>query len=162
MLGAVCCFARKSYSCRSPPEPPPPSQKLKYFQGVKNDLLTMRVTVPMNLVCLDCFELNEGFIKKASFLQEKLIQFLADENRHVNTRCLHSRFHDGTTNLRSVHKCFDASQHSQQSHTLFNVVIFFSRHSAVYTGALYSRLCEVLSLQPTHPTASARRTRRCR
>ncbi|ESO02274.1 hypothetical protein HELRODRAFT_188646 [Helobdella robusta] len=64
------------------------NEKLQNIQNLKNELASLRVTVPMNLVCLDCFDINDIFFKKTNALQEHLLQFLVDENRETNKRHL--------------------------------------------------------------------------
>lgn len=61
-------------------------QRLQYFHNLRSEISTLRVSVPMNLICLDCVDINEILFKKLKYLQDQLLQFLIDENRETNKR----------------------------------------------------------------------------
>ena len=59
-------------------------QRIKKLQALGDELSVMRCTAALNLVSLDCREVNEILAKKAFSLADKIITFLLNDNRERN------------------------------------------------------------------------------
>ncbi|XP_071813132.1 dynein axonemal heavy chain 3-like isoform X2 [Apostichopus japonicus] len=58
--------------------------KISSYQTLKDEISSMRITVPLSMFCLDCRLLNADLSARAQRLKEKLINFEVDENRTLN------------------------------------------------------------------------------
>lgn len=58
--------------------------KIGSYQTLKDEISSLRITVPLGMFCLDCRLLNADLCARAQRLKEKLINFEVDENRTLN------------------------------------------------------------------------------
>jgi dynein heavy chain len=61
-------------------------QKITEFQNLKEEIMLLRITVPLSMFCLDCVNLNNDLALRAQRLKERLITFEVDENRDMNKK----------------------------------------------------------------------------
>ncbi|KAK6187847.1 hypothetical protein SNE40_005782 [Patella caerulea] len=59
-------------------------QKINSLQDLKDEIASLRITVPLSMFCLDCVQLNQELCLRAQKLRERLITFEVDENRDLN------------------------------------------------------------------------------
>ena len=59
-------------------------QNIDQLQGQSRALLVQRRTVHLNLLSLDCSEVNLLLAQRASDLTERMVAFLIDRNREMN------------------------------------------------------------------------------
>ncbi|XP_030626002.1 dynein heavy chain 3, axonemal [Chanos chanos] len=60
------------------------TKKIDGVQTVCREISSLRVTVPMSLICLDAVGLNAELCHRAESLKEQLVTFQVDENRQLN------------------------------------------------------------------------------
>nr|KAG5713480.1 hypothetical protein BaRGS_025028 [Batillaria attramentaria] len=59
-------------------------EKIQEYQDLKDEIMLLRITVPLSMFCLDCVNLNNELALRAQRLKERLITFEVDENRDLN------------------------------------------------------------------------------
>ena len=59
-------------------------QKIQEYQDLKDEIMLLRITVPLSMFCLDCVNLNNELALRAQRLKERLVAFEVDENRDLN------------------------------------------------------------------------------
>ncbi|KAL8573170.1 Dynein heavy chain 3, axonemal [Nucella lapillus] len=59
-------------------------QKIQEYQDLKDEIMLLRITVPLSMFCLDCVSLNNELALRAQRLKERLVAFEVDENRDLN------------------------------------------------------------------------------
>ena len=59
-------------------------QKIVQLRERGDQLCVLRTTAALNLVSLDCREVNEILIKRANSLADRVVTFLLNENRELN------------------------------------------------------------------------------
>ncbi|XP_072168572.1 dynein axonemal heavy chain 3-like [Diadema setosum] len=59
-------------------------KKIGSYQQLKDEISSLRITVPLSMFCLDCKMLNKDLCDRAQKLKERLITFEVDENRTLN------------------------------------------------------------------------------
>ena len=60
------------------------SQKINQFKSIANEIASLHATVPLNLLCLNCIQVNEELEKRARSLENRLISYIVDLNRDQN------------------------------------------------------------------------------
>ncbi|KAK7111861.1 dynein axonemal heavy chain 3-like isoform X2 [Littorina saxatilis] len=58
--------------------------KILEYQDLKDEIMLLRITVPLSMFCLDCVNLNNDLALRAQRLKEQLVVFEVDENRDLN------------------------------------------------------------------------------
>ncbi|XP_052264555.1 dynein axonemal heavy chain 3-like isoform X1 [Dreissena polymorpha] len=74
----VSSFLRESHSIAAF------KAKITSFQELKDEIMLLRITVPLSMFCLDCVTLNQDLAARAEKLKQRLITFEIDENRELN------------------------------------------------------------------------------
>lgn len=59
-------------------------QKIQEYQHLKEEIMLLRITVPLSMFCLDCVHLNNELALRSQRLKERLIVYEVDENRDLN------------------------------------------------------------------------------
>lgn len=59
-------------------------KKIDSYQSLKNEIASLRITVPLSMFCLDCVALNQELCQRTQKLKERLVMFEIDENRMLN------------------------------------------------------------------------------
>ena len=59
-------------------------QKIEEFQNLMKEIMSLHITVPLSMFCLDCTNLNIDLFLRAKHLKERLVLFEVDENRDLN------------------------------------------------------------------------------
>lgn len=59
-------------------------QKIDSYQHLKDEIASLRITVPLSLFCLDCVALNQELCNRTQRLKDRLVVFEVDENRQLN------------------------------------------------------------------------------
>jgi len=60
------------------------SKKIQQFKSIANEIASLHITVPLNLLCLNCVQVNEELEKRARNLENRFISFVVDLNRDQN------------------------------------------------------------------------------
>ena len=59
-------------------------QRIQKFHAQNEELLTLSTTVPLNLIQLDCNDINALLAKRPLALADKIITSLVNKNREMN------------------------------------------------------------------------------
>ncbi|CAD5122382.1 DgyrCDS10813 [Dimorphilus gyrociliatus] len=59
-------------------------KKIREFQNLKDEIASLRITVPLSMFCLNCSELNNDLCQRANKQKEQLISFEVSQNRRMN------------------------------------------------------------------------------
>ena len=59
-------------------------QKIDSYQEIKDEIASLRVSVPLSMFCLDCDKLNKELCDRTEKLKERLIVYELEENRVLN------------------------------------------------------------------------------
>ena len=59
-------------------------QKIGSYHDLKDEIASLRITVPLSMFCLDCTALNDDLCVRAQEQKERLIKFEVDDNRDLN------------------------------------------------------------------------------
>ena len=51
---------------------------------MRDEIMLLRITVPLSMFCLDCSDLNEDLANRAKALREKIVQHCIQDNRDTN------------------------------------------------------------------------------
>eukprot|EP00795_Rhopilema_esculentum_P009610 gene9610-17369_t len=60
------------------------SKKINLFKSIADEIASLHATVPLNLLCLNCVQVNEELEKRARNLENRLISYIVDLNRDQN------------------------------------------------------------------------------
>ncbi|XP_066246402.1 dynein axonemal heavy chain 3 [Euwallacea similis] len=60
------------------------SQKICGYKKIKDEIIELRRFIPLNMIMLDCSDLNETLYKIIDELQMKIINFFIEENHNLN------------------------------------------------------------------------------
>lgn len=58
--------------------------EIKQKMALTNEIIVKRISAPLNLISLDCRDLNDHLIRNVQKLREKLVQYCIDENSRLN------------------------------------------------------------------------------
>ena len=58
--------------------------EIKQKTALTNEIILKRISAPLNLINLDCRDLNDHLIKNVQKLREKLVQYCIEENSRLN------------------------------------------------------------------------------
>ncbi|KAF6029438.1 DNAH3 [Bugula neritina] len=64
-------------------------KKIESYQRLKDEIASLRITVPLSLFCLDCIALNQELCNRTQKLKNRLVVFEVDENRQLNRELCH-------------------------------------------------------------------------
>lgn len=62
------------------------SRKIYKYEEIKNEIIDLRRSIPLNMIMLDCSHLNETLYKIIDGLRTKIVNFFIDENHQLNRR----------------------------------------------------------------------------
>ena len=51
---------------------------------LSKEIASLHITVPLNMLCLNCNDVNQELSERAKRLADRMIQFVVDENRDKN------------------------------------------------------------------------------
>lgn len=60
------------------------SKKIDSYQMLSKEIASLHITVPLNMLCLNCNEVNQELSERAERLAYRMIKFVVDENRDKN------------------------------------------------------------------------------
>ena len=58
--------------------------EIKERNALINEIIVRRITAPLNLISLDCRDLNDHLIRNVQKLRDKLVQYCIEENSRLN------------------------------------------------------------------------------
>lgn len=62
----------------------PFSQKIDSYQNLSKEIASLHITVPLNMLCLNCDDVNKELSARAARLADRMIQYVVDQNRDKN------------------------------------------------------------------------------
>ncbi|KAL1497384.1 hypothetical protein ABEB36_008364 [Hypothenemus hampei] len=60
------------------------SKKIYHYEDIKNEIILLRRSIPLNMIALDCSELNEILYQIIDGLRTKIIDYFIEENHTIN------------------------------------------------------------------------------
>jgi dynein heavy chain len=60
------------------------SKRINFYQNLASEISSLYLTVPLNMFCLNCHEVNAELAQRAIKLANKLILHIVDGNRETN------------------------------------------------------------------------------
>ncbi|CAB3991140.1 dynein heavy chain 3, axonemal-like, partial [Paramuricea clavata] len=60
------------------------SKRINFYQNLASEISSLYLTVPLNMFCLNCHEVNAELAQRATKLADKLISHVVDGNRETN------------------------------------------------------------------------------
>lgn len=60
------------------------SKRINFYQNLVSEISSLYLTVPLNMFCLNCHEVNAELAQRARKLADKLILHIVDGNRETN------------------------------------------------------------------------------
>ena len=60
------------------------SKRINFYQNLASEISSLYLTVPLNMFCLNCHEVNVELAQRARKLADKLILHIVDGNRETN------------------------------------------------------------------------------
>ena len=61
-------------------------QKINAFQNLSKEIASLHITVPLNMLCLNCHEVNQELSLRAAHLADRMIQYVVELNREKDRR----------------------------------------------------------------------------
>ncbi|XP_057310450.1 dynein axonemal heavy chain 3-like isoform X2 [Hydractinia symbiolongicarpus] len=65
------------------------SKKIDAYQKLSDEISGLHITVPLNMFCLNCQQLNDELVTRCNTLANKMITFIVDQNRELNKNLCH-------------------------------------------------------------------------
>ena len=62
----------------------PFSQKIDSYQNLSKEIASLHITVPLNMLCLNCDDVNKELSARAARLADRMIHYVVDQNRDKN------------------------------------------------------------------------------
>lgn len=60
------------------------SQKIDSYQNLSKEIASLHITVPLNMLCLNCDDVNQELSARAERLADRMIHYVVDQNRDKN------------------------------------------------------------------------------
>lgn len=60
------------------------SQKIDSYLNLSKEIASLHITVPLNMLCLNCDDVNQELSARAARLADRMIQYVVDQNRDKN------------------------------------------------------------------------------
>lgn len=60
------------------------AQKIDAYQNLAKEIASLHITVPLNMLCLNCNDVNQELAARAARLADKMIHYVVDQNRDKN------------------------------------------------------------------------------
>ncbi|KAL8585021.1 Dynein heavy chain 3, axonemal [Nucella lapillus] len=65
------------------------AKKMTELQMVKNEIMVLRLNVPLNMVSLNCYNINRGLAIRAQMLNERVIDYQINQNHEISRSICH-------------------------------------------------------------------------
>ena len=59
-------------------------QKIDSYLNLSKEIASLHITVPLNMLCLNCDDVNQELSARAARLADRMIQYVVDQNRDKN------------------------------------------------------------------------------
>ena len=59
-------------------------QKIDSYLNLSKEIASLHITVPLNMFCLNCDDVNQELSARAARLADRMIQYVVDQNRDKN------------------------------------------------------------------------------
>ena len=59
-------------------------QKIDSYQNLSKEIASLHITVPLNMLCLNCNDVNQELSARAARLADRMIHYVVDQNRDKN------------------------------------------------------------------------------